>query len=172
MWNLKHLLKTGIPFELLLGSLLLTFVLIFICYLRKSNWLRKSAKVLLVEYIFILVCSTIVYRPFRGAYEYNFTPLWTYVDIFEGRTVLIPEVLLNIILFVPLGLLVKAAYPQKSIILCLFFACLLSSLIELIQLLFQKGFCETDDVIHNTLGCLVGMGVFSLVRNCFRRIKE
>ena len=44
----------------------------------------------------------------------------------------------------------------------------LSVFIELLQLIFKKGFCETDDVIHNVLGCLIGYYIYRLtfLRQC------
>ena len=36
----------------------------------------------------------------------------------------------------------------------------ISVMIELLQLIFKRGLCEVDDVIHNVLGCMVGYGVY------------
>lgn len=41
----------------------------------------------------------------------------------------------------------------------LFAGILLSVGIEALQLYLKRGLCETDDIIHNTLGCLIGYGV-------------
>lgn len=40
-----------------------------------------------------------------------------------------------------------------------------SSFIELSQLVLKRGLCETDDVIHNTVGCVVGyiMGICLII---------
>ncbi len=40
----------------------------------------------------------------------------------------------------------------------------LSATIELLQLLFRKGLCETDDIIHNVAGCMIGYGVALLLK--------
>lgn len=36
----------------------------------------------------------------------------------------------------------------------------------------MKGFSELDDVMHNTLGCMIGYGIYSLVRVGYERISE
>ena len=36
--------------------------------------------------------------------------------------------------------------------------------IEALQFVFMKGFSELDDVFHNTLGCVIGVGVYSLIK--------
>ncbi len=35
--------------------------------------------------------------------------------------------------------------------------------IETLQPWFMKGFSEVDDVMHNTVGCLLGFGFYSLI---------
>ena len=39
--------------------------------------------------------------------------------------------------------------------------------IELLQLNMMRGLCETDDIIHNTIGCLIG---FTVTRYIIREI--
>ncbi len=40
---------------------------------------------------------------------------------------------------------------------------LLSTVIEVIQLFFHRGLFEFDDIFHNTLGTVIGIGVFVLI---------
>ena len=65
------------------------------------------------------------------------------------------EVLLNVALFVPIGFLL-GGIMSKGFLKVLFTGCLLSILIELLQLASGMGLCETNDVIHNTVGCIMG----------------
>jgi glycopeptide antibiotics resistance protein len=48
--------------------------------------------------------------------------------------------------------------------------CLLSAAIEILQLLTRRGVCNIDDVIHNTIGCAIGYGIFRLC-NTLLKIK-
>ena len=71
------------------------------------------------------------------------------------------EMLMNVFLFFPLGLTLSNVLPQKwnrwgRIALTTLFACLLSAGIEYAQYRFALGMAETDDVICNTLGALLG----------------
>jgi len=34
----------------------------------------------------------------------------------------------------------------------------------------KRGFCEVDDVMHNSLGCLIGYGIYKLVRYGYKRL--
>lgn len=69
------------------------------------------------------------------------------------------SLLMNVCLFLPLGLSLPFALPQKQkpkVMITLGCALFLSVAIEGIQLAFRLGHCETDDVIMNVLGALVG----------------
>ena len=60
----------------------------------------------------------------------------------------------------PLGCLLPILFPKlkpKHIILI---GCLCSIATEATQCLLKMGWCETDDVIHNTLGITIGVWVW------------
>jgi glycopeptide antibiotics resistance protein len=67
--------------------------------------------------------------------------------------------LMNVFLFFPLGLTLPYALPEKwnrKGLLTIFLAQVFSIGIELAQYHFHLGRAETDDVICNTLGCVIG----------------
>jgi len=41
--------------------------------------------------------------------------------------------------------------------------CSISTTIEVLQFCFMKGFSEVDDVMHNTLGCILGYNLWLMV---------
>ena len=64
------------------------------------------------------------------------------------------DIALNMLLFIPLGFLVGG--KGWKVVL---FGFLLSVFIELMQYVFLLGYCEADDVLNNTIGTVVGIGV-------------
>lgn len=44
---------------------------------------------------------------------------------------------------------------------------LLSILIELLQLASGRGLCETNDVVHNTIGCMLGYAAAMAMKKQF-----
>lgn len=66
--------------------------------------------------------------------------------------------LMNVFLFEPIGLSLPQILPKKAhpVVITVVFALLLSIGIEAAQLHFHLGRCETDDVIMNTLGAILG----------------
>ena len=71
-------------------------------------------------------------------------------------------VFLNVLLYCPLGYLLPILFPKlkpKNVILI---GCLCSIATEAIQYILKMGWCETDDVIHNTLGTVIGVIVWRI----------
>lgn len=71
-------------------------------------------------------------------------------------------IILNILLFVPLGYLLPILFPKLKPKHVILIGCLFSIATEATQYLFKMGWCETDDVIHNTLGTAIGVWVWHL----------
>lgn len=80
----------------------------------------------------------------------------------------------NILLFLPFGALLPAAVPfLRRGWYCVYAAFATSMMLETVQLLTERGFCQLDDVVTNTLGAAIGYLVFALVRKCWRgKIEE
>lgn len=65
---------------------------------------------------------------------------------------------LNILLFVPLGLIIGG---WKGVIISFAF----SGMIEAIQYFFQIGYCELDNLLNNTIGAGIGVGIKALAES-------
>ena len=69
----------------------------------------------------------------------------------------------NIIMFVPFGILVPLVFSQmQKVRFCVLTGFLFSCVIELSQLVTQRGYCQLDDVVTNTLGTLVGWMIWKI----------
>lgn len=70
----------------------------------------------------------------------------------------------NVCLFIPLGILFCAAYPKRRRYgLPVLFCGFCSLLMETIQLITLFGIFDVDDIILNTLGGLLGYGIFFII---------
>ena len=166
-------LNPRIPVEYVLSSFLVFSVAIVIGMLVMKGGRAKRFVLgaLLAEYYFLVLCSTVICRASHGERHIEIMPFWNYPDIWNrvDYPADLIEVLLNVALFVPIGLLLGGiGFKIRKIILSGIF---LSGIIEVSQFAFCKGLCETDDVMHNTLGCVIGyFGFISLFKA--RRIFE
>lgn len=109
----------------------------------------------------------------------QFIPFYSYYAIFTGgERELLRSNFMNIILFYPAGLLAFDLSPKhwsraKRIIFVTILFALMSVAIEFCQYHFALGQAETDDVIHNTLGALIGSLVNTIpVNRILRKLKK
>ena len=86
--------------------------------------------------------------------------------VWSGFQTHLMEVLLNVALFVPIGFLLGGIMP-KGFLKVLLIGFLLSCLIELLQLTSGRGLCETNDVVHNTVGCMLGYAAAMVLKKLF-----
>lgn len=110
-----------------------------------SNKSEKLRIFLLLCYVWVILHITVFSR----------NP--GYIRIFKGlfweyRNGMSRDVILNIVLFLPLGFLGKNGR-------IMIFGFALSFAIEAIQYIGLLGYCEIDDLLHNTVGTMIGYGI-------------
>lgn len=127
---------------------------------RPELW-RWTAFVLFLLWVLAVLYTTLLNRS-EGGGEVMLTPFWSYRAAFapDGNREMLRSNLMNVLLFLPGGLLLGELAPRdwrgKTVLLALGLSFLLSAGIEILQGVFSLGIAETDDVIHNTLGGLLG----------------
>ena len=149
-------------FSLLSISVLVTFL-----FKGLKKGIRIYGIIILVSYLFLLYASTLFFRNYEKHHGYFLKPFWSY-----SRNDMLLENLMNVIVFVPIGLLVGCTIKKMSWKKVLFIGMGISLSIELLQLVFKRGYAEMDDLIHNTLGCMIGFGVYSLAKVGYERISK
>jgi len=132
-------------------------VVLFMVFKGVRTGFKWSSVLLLIEYIFLLFCSTVIFRPTGETRQYDFHPFWSYKAIQEGREDLLAENIMNVIVFIPIGMILGSLLRVKgSWLVALLIGCSISITVEALQFWFMKGFSEVDDVMHNTIGCIAG----------------
>ena len=100
-----------------------------------------------------------MYRNANG-YGLQLELFWSYRRIFSDTEIML-EILNNIWLYVPLGVILYRLVSNKIIVI---FPVLLAFLIEFIQYWMKLGLCELDDIISNGFGGLLGYFVTAFIR--------
>ena len=137
-------------------------LVVFSAWKGFKTGLRYSAALLLVEYIFLLFCSTVIFRTPGETRQYDFHPFWSY-----DRPDLLTENIMNVVVFIPVGMILGSllrvkgsstseATKSMTWLMVAIIGCGISVTIEALQFFFMRGFSEVDDVMHNTVGCLLG----------------
>lgn len=146
-----------------LAALLCMGVIGMVLWHGVNQGLKYSAVLLLVEWLFLVFYVTVLCRDIGGVRDGSLCPFWSYFNPKYPVEVMALN-MLNVILFVPVGFLLGCGFQGMTWKKVLLSGCCLSVVIELLQLIFQRGFCEVDDVIHNTLGCLIGYGGYMMIK--------
>lgn len=168
MDNLTHWINPRIPVEYIVGSFIVLCIVLLVGFIIcKDNRIKRIVLyALLMEYYFLVLCTTVICRTAQITKRIELIPFYKYLDIWNktDHPHDLIEVTLNIALFVPIGLLLSGIVCKKKWWHIAAIGCGLSLIIELLQLATGRGLCETDDLIHNTLGCMIGYGMFKLLK--------
>ena len=164
-------LINGIPHDVYIATLIVfclgAAILIGIRGWRKG--LRSATGLLLCEYIFLLYCSTVIFRSTAKERAFDFTPFWSY-----SNPDLVVENVMNAVAFVPVGVLLGIATSRwkSGWLVAMIVGMGISVSIETMQYFMKRGFSEVDDVMHNTLGCLIGfliVAIFNEIWSLYKR---
>ena len=108
-------------------------------------------------YLLVLIDLTLVRFP-QPAPGINLIPMRTIASCWaDGQRAIVVNVVGNILLLAPLGMLLPMAWPNRANITCMLISGFLVSLgIELTQYVCGHRMADVDDVLLNTMGALLG----------------
>lgn len=132
-------------------------ILFFLWRKKKIILSQMISGLLLTVYLGVVFASTVFTRTPDGIWHYELIPFWSWREVLIGNTYMLTEIVLNVILFIPIGILIPVVLHRRirwwqGLLL----GVLLSAVIEVSQLVLCRGLFEWDDMIHNGIGCMVG----------------
>lgn len=147
------------------------------------RWKRRGRRVLAVNTVMLLYLSgvllvtlmpVIASLPFCFSHPYIPMRMEPFEDALHGRGDFVRQIVLNVIMTVPFGLLYplcrRAAGKKCSLLRCVLTTVALSLAIELLQPLINGArSADITDVITNTAGGLIGYGAYALFALVERR---
>ena len=158
--NLRSCIR--LPQGYYIAALGLAILLFFL--FRKEKMGKRLAISILFPYLFLVLGSTVLKRRTYLRYMHYFRPFYSWRVIIRNglrrSSYQLAQVLLNMLLLSPIGLLMPVFVKRKRLVV-LFGFCF-SLLIEVLQLVLRRGYFETDDLIHNTLGVAIACGCFTI----------
>ena len=124
---------------------------------------------LLAEYIVAVLLVTVFLRKTLAVPE-GFEQ-----SLFGNKSFLVEnyynELLVNILLFVPIGFLIYVVLKKYRVLMTLVLGVAFSFVIEILQFILQKGVADIDDIICNSMGLLIGMVTCVIAGFAFRRCR-
>ncbi len=132
---------------------------------------KKLTKGLLVVYLLALTWIIV----FKLQFSFKDLDHLRNVNLipFQGSVIVngvisLGEIYNNIFAFIPFGILICTLLPQKSFLKKVAPIFLTSLLFEIIQFVFSIGASDITDLIANTCGGIIGIGVFFILSKIFR----
>lgn len=123
---------------------------------------KKTTKLLFA--IYIIVLARILLFKFGVHFSYMANRNINLIPFHKMGTL---EATLNIIIFIPLGVYACMLFCTWTNARKLIFFVSLSVLVELLQYSFRIGAFDTTDILTNTTGALIGLGLFKLTARLF-----
>ncbi|MBQ8619517.1 MAG: VanZ family protein [Clostridia bacterium] len=162
-------------------SLIVCITLIVITVQERYSQIRCQRILIMIFVVYLLgnlYCTTFS-RVIGSGGEIDLRPFKTYLglgnkpeevttevkglfNLFMKDAPLAAGIILNILLYYPLGYLLPILFPKLKSKHVILIGCLCSIATEATQYILKMGWCETDDVIHNTLGTAIGVWVWHL----------
>ena len=152
---------------------------------KRINWKREA--VLLLMYINLAVIIRFTFFPMSKVdgrvqplifdiatafpFRVNLLPLVNLFD-YDSKRDLLLNVIGNVAMFIPSGIVLPMIYKRlDTFVKVLLAGGGISLCIEIIQLPFRVRATDIDDFILNTVGVILGYGIYALIRYV-RRIKK
>lgn len=152
---------------------------------KHIDWKREA--VLLLMYINLAVIIRFTFFPMSKVdghiqplifdiatafpFRVNLLPLVNLFD-YDSKRDLLLNVIGNVAMFIPSGIVLPIIYKRlDTFVKVLLAGAGISLCIEIIQLPFSVRATDVDDLILNTVGVIIGYGIYALIR-CVRRTER
>ena len=144
---------------------MITSLIILERYYKKNKITKKQMFFSILFFLYILhVYGSTVFSRLPGKRIYKLELFWSWKEIISSMTTsflkyeLLLENILNVIMLLPIGIFLPLVCGKKiNWKIGLFIGFCISFSIEFMQLTLCRGMFDVDDIIHNSLGFLIGI---------------
>ena len=134
------------------------------CGMRYKR-MRKGWLVVLIAYILTLYYFAVLGRNTSANSYIRLELFWGY---FSQNEKLIMDNLINIVCFIPIGMLAGMTNTKRKVAMALFIGLMLSLAIECSQYYWKRGVFDVDDLFNNSLGAVIGCLIVTLLGKCVK----
>lgn len=154
------------------------FLIIYYLRLRNQTRFQKIIKSIFILYLLVVIELTLAPFPMSQEAILHIETQHSFrYNIYLFNSLQTQEFLLNIIFFIPLGLLLPLVRPELTMKDTVFLGMVTSLTIELFQLftsllkLNVRAF-DVDDILANTLGALIGWCLYAILSKIYNNYKK
>lgn len=114
-------------------------------------------------YMAMVAGVTLLNRDPMPYHQWNFSLFWSHDAVREGSAGSLLQIVGNIVMFLPWGFLIPYIWKEMRSFSCVLLASLgFTLMIECVQFITKRGLFELDDIVHNTIGGILGYGIFMI----------
>ena len=136
---------------------------------RDNNITDKLTKAFFIIYLialfWILLFKLGVRFSYMGNRSLNLIPFRE--PLISNGKIYFGEIILNVVIFVPLGIYAGVLFKRWTFGNKLFFFFLISLMFEVLQFILKVGAFDITDIITNSLGGIIGLMIFEAIEKLF-----
>ena len=130
--------------------------------MKENNKTNKLTNVLFIIYLIVLFWILLFKLGVRFSYMGTRN-----VNLIPFGKIDVSETILNVVIFVPLGIYAGVLFKRWAFVKKLFFFFLISLMFEGLQFIFKIGAFDITDIITNILGGIIGSLIFEAIEKLF-----
>jgi len=130
--------------------------------MKENNKTNKFTNVLFIIYLIVLFWILLFKLGVRFSYMQNRN-----VNLIPFGKIDVSETILNVVIFVPLGIYAGVLFKRWGFVKKLFFFFLTSLMFEGLQFIFRIGAFDITDIITNISGGIIGLSIFQAIEKLF-----
>lgn len=159
-------------------SIFLTIYFLIYKKIMKGTKKLKASKILLwsifLIYTVIVLGATFIHRTPVMYENINLHIFSSYIKVWNRISLLeLRNIIFNILMFLPFGFVLPLLFKKcEKFYITYFLGLCMTISIEVLQLISKRGIFEIDDIINNTLGCMIGYGVVMIFLLFSKRNKK
>lgn len=159
-------------------SIFLTIYFLIYKKIMKGTKKLKASKILLwgifLIYTVIVLGATFIHRTPVMYENINLHIFSSYIKVWNRFSLLeLRNIIFNILMFLPLGFVLPLLFKKcEKFYITYFLGLCMTISIEVLQLISKRGIFEIDDIINNTLGCMIGYGIIMIFLLFSKRNKK
>ena len=136
---------------------------------KVNNVANRITIILFISYL-VALCWILLFKlgvrfSYMGNRRVNLIP-FSEPLILNGK-IDVGEIILNVVIFVPLGVYTGILFERWIFGRKLFFLFLISLIVEGLQFILAVGAFDITDIITNTLGGIIGLTIFKAIEKAF-----
>lgn len=139
-------------------ALTVVCIIVMVLYIVREGNQKISFWGLIVFTLFVLYKT--VFSRKQADFVINLDLGWSYKAMLNDVPGMFSQIYLNIMFFIPVGIFSEQVFFNKyrnSYLLSFFYGLILTVIVESLQLLFNRGIFELDDILNNAIGTIIGI---------------